>query len=249
MADEAGVKHLTTSWTLIIRARGSGAEARAALGDLVLRYRPFILWFIRRFGHPPDVTPEELLQEYLVGVLHREDLSRLDPERGSFRAWLRASLKNFLLSQREAYRRRARVQLGAFDSVSLQAPQEEASKAAFLSHVVTLALEMARSESSDKFRFDRLMKFLPGPQCNLEARPAAMQELGLSSGALAKAICDHRRRFDRCLDRVLQDTLLFRAEDDELAVQQRIAEEKRELLACLDPIEARIVPDIRQDDD
>jgi hypothetical protein len=37
MADEAVVKHLTASWTLIIRARGSRAEARAALGDLVLR--------------------------------------------------------------------------------------------------------------------------------------------------------------------------------------------------------------------
>lgn len=249
MTEPAGGKHFTTSWTLIIRAQGTDADARAALGELVHRYQNFILWFIRRFGYPPDVTPEELLQEYFVGILQREDLSRLSAERGSFRGWLSASLRNFLLKQREAYRRRARVELGMFDAAGTQAPQEEACTAAFLAQVVTLALEHTRAESRDKSRFDRLVIFLPGPQCNPEARSAVMRELGLSSGALGKAISDHRRRFDRCLDRIIQDTLLFGPEDDELTVQRRVAREKRELLECLDPNQSRILREPRSDDE
>jgi RNA polymerase sigma factor (sigma-70 family) len=249
MTEAASGKHFTTSWTLIIRAQGTGADARTALGDLVRRYQNFILWFIRRFGYPPDLTPEELLQEYFVGILQREDLSKLSAERGSFRGWLSASLRNFLRNQREAYRRRARVELGTFDAVSSQAPQDEACTAAFLAQVVTLALDHARAESRDKARFDRLIVFLPGPQCNPQARSTAMRELGLSSGALGKAISDHRRRFDRCLDRILQETLLFGPEDDELTLQRRIAQEKRELLECLEPSERRVLREYRAEED
>src|SRR5688500_13527275 len=85
-----------TRWTLIVRAQGSGIEARAALGELVRQYENFILWLIRHLGHPPDVTADDLKQEYLAGVLRRDDIAKLDQARGSFRAWLRTSVRNFL---------------------------------------------------------------------------------------------------------------------------------------------------------
>ena len=88
-----------TRWTLIVRAQGTGAERRAALGELIAHYEKLVVWLIRRRGHPPDVTAEELKQEFLEGVLRRNDIAKLDRGRGSFRAWLSLAVQRFLLNE------------------------------------------------------------------------------------------------------------------------------------------------------
>lgn len=65
-----------TRWTLIARAQGSGAEQRAALEELLRHYEKFVVWLIRRHGHPSDTTPEELKQEFLEGVFRRNDIGK-----------------------------------------------------------------------------------------------------------------------------------------------------------------------------
>src|SRR6478609_2171723 len=93
-----------TRWTLIVRAQGTGPEQRAALGELIEHYERLVVWLIRRQGHPPDVTADELKQEFLEGVLRRNDIAKLDRARGSFRGWLNLAVQRFLLNEWDKWR-------------------------------------------------------------------------------------------------------------------------------------------------
>src|SRR5689334_187673 len=93
-----------TRWSLIVRAQGSGAERRAALGQLLSYYDKFVVWLIRHHGHPPDMSSEELKQEFLEGVLRRDDIAKLDRARGSFRAWLSLAVRRFLANEWDKWR-------------------------------------------------------------------------------------------------------------------------------------------------
>src|SRR5262245_51982913 len=88
-----------TRWTLIVRAQGAGTEARAALGELIRSYEGFIVWLIRHYGHPPDVSVDDLKQEFLAGLLRRDDIAKLDRHRGSFRGWLTTCVRTFLANE------------------------------------------------------------------------------------------------------------------------------------------------------
>src|SRR5205814_8526497 len=68
------------------------------------RHEKFIVWLIGYYGHPPDTTAEDLKQEYLRRILERNDIAKLDRARGSFRAWLRTSVRYFLSNERSAWR-------------------------------------------------------------------------------------------------------------------------------------------------
>ena len=93
-----------TRWSLILRAQGTGADVRVALGELIGHYERFVVWLIRHHGHPPDTSAEELKQDFLEGVLRRRDIAKLDRERGSFRAWLALAVKRFLMNEWDKWR-------------------------------------------------------------------------------------------------------------------------------------------------
>jgi DNA-directed RNA polymerase specialized sigma24 family protein len=204
-----------TRWTLILRAQGTGPDARAALGDLIEQYEGFILWLIRSHPPPPDVNPEDLKQSFLVEVLKRNDIARLDRERGSFRSWLKTAVRRFMFNEWDSWRtethgRRVTAVL-TFDPYHVSTPEDDVCNRAFACHLVRRVLSVMRTEAPDLRRFEQIERFLPGPQMDLVAQGPVARSLGMQPTALAKTICQKRDRFKELLRECVRDTLVLDA--------------------------------------
>jgi hypothetical protein len=219
-----------TRWTLIVRAQGTGAETRAALGELLGHYEKLVVWLIRRQGHPPDVSAEELKQDFLEGVLRRNDIAKLDRERGSFRGWLKLAVQRFLLNEWEKWRA---AKAGRKDSEPLLVeaadvalPADDGFMREFAKIVLVRTLERLRSEARNEQRFEAMVRFLPGPQMDLTELAPVARELAMTPTALAKENCLLRERFRRLLRESIGDLLHV---DSALAAGPAIDEELRDL--------------------
>ncbi len=96
-----GARFPTTQWSVVLAARGqTGAEAREALESLCTAYWYPLYAYTRSQGNDPE-TARDLTQAFFTHLLERELLQPVDPAKGRFRAFLLASLKNFLSHERE----------------------------------------------------------------------------------------------------------------------------------------------------
>jgi hypothetical protein len=199
----------TSYWTLIVRAQGTGAEARTALGELVGRYENFVVWLIRRYGHPPDTSPEDLKQEFFTGIVRRDDITKLDRSRGSFRSWLGTAVRRFLANEWDKWRAatdgRNQTTAALFDAFHRSTPEDELCVRAFAEHTLLRVLEAQRREAPDKQRFDVIARFLPGPQMDLVALEPLARSLGMKRMTLAKAISVARSRHRKLLRAEIRD--------------------------------------------
>jgi RNA polymerase sigma-70 factor (ECF subfamily) len=89
----------TTQWSLVLRAaQPADSAARFALETLCQRY-----WFpLYAFARRRVATlheAQDLTQEFFVRLLEKNSLAAASPERGRFRSFLLASLKNFLANE------------------------------------------------------------------------------------------------------------------------------------------------------
>lgn len=89
-----------TRWTLVLRSRGEGEVARAALSDLCAAYYEPVVAFLRRDGRNDDAA-REMAHAFFENVL-TGGLGAPDPERGRFRSYLLGALKHFLSKRRDA---------------------------------------------------------------------------------------------------------------------------------------------------
>jgi RNA polymerase sigma-70 factor (ECF subfamily) len=85
---------------LVLRSRGQGEEAKAALSDLCAAYYEPVVAFLRREGRGADAA-RELAHEFFASVLAR-GVGSPEPGRGRFRSYLLGALKHFLSKHREA---------------------------------------------------------------------------------------------------------------------------------------------------
>jgi hypothetical protein len=200
----------STRWSLIVLAQGSGCEARAALGELIRRYDGAVLALIRCRPHPPDQTPEDLKQEFFARVLKRDDLSRLHPDRGHFRGWLRTAVHRFVLNDWDRWRSvtggHSVTDALVADRAGGETP-EHRYLAAFCWDTLLHALARLRDEAHDKARFAALERFLPGPQVDVEALAPIAASLGMTRTALAAATCRLRLRLTELLRDAVAETL------------------------------------------
>jgi RNA polymerase sigma factor (sigma-70 family) len=86
---------VTTQWTRVLQARGETAEASVALGELCEAYYQPVLTFIR-WSVRKDELARDLTQDFFARLLARNHLGNVDPQRGKFRSYLLAAVKNFL---------------------------------------------------------------------------------------------------------------------------------------------------------
>ena len=89
-----------TRWTLVLRTRGEGEDAKAALSDLCAACYEPVVAFLRREGRSEDVA-REVAHAFFENVL-TGGLGAPDPSRGRFRSYLLGALKHFLSKQRDA---------------------------------------------------------------------------------------------------------------------------------------------------
>lgn len=88
----------STNWSLVLSATVEG-DGGAALNQLCRRYWRPVYVFIRRSGLPPR-DAEDATQEFFAYLLERSWLKNVAPEKGSFRAFIYALLRNFLANRR-----------------------------------------------------------------------------------------------------------------------------------------------------
>jgi RNA polymerase sigma-70 factor (ECF subfamily) len=102
ISQRAGSRHFaTTQWSVVIAAGdAAGQDSQKALAQLCESYWYPLYSYVRR--SVGDVNrAQDLTQAFFSQLLERRAISRADRNRGRFRAFVLASLKNFLANERE----------------------------------------------------------------------------------------------------------------------------------------------------
>lgn len=93
----------TTRWSLVSRAGRKDTEGIRALDELCSTYWPAVYAMLRREGYPPE-DAEDLTQGVFAKLVEREDLGSVAPEKGRFRAFLRACTRHHASQERDRSR-------------------------------------------------------------------------------------------------------------------------------------------------
>lgn len=119
-----GAAFATTLWSVVLAARdGDSSGSQRALEKLCETYWLPIYAFIRHKGSSP-ADAEDLTQGFFVSLFQHNSLASVRPERGRFRSFLLASLRNFLADQHD--RESALKRGGGRTPISLEADSPEA---------------------------------------------------------------------------------------------------------------------------
>ncbi len=205
---------------------------RAALEELCRAYWYPLYVFARRTGLGPD-DAADATQALFAQLIARSDLQRVEPAKGSLRAYLKGAMAHALSDARKHEARLKRgggVRIAPIDvgdaerRLASEPATEESPERAFerswATQLLARALEQLRaeqSESGDAQLFELLAPALSG---GLERGALASHaaRLGRSEGAVRVALHRLRRRCRERIEHELRQTLAEGSEfDDELA--------------------------------
>lgn len=222
----------TTRWSLIVRARGEGALARAALEALCRAYWFPLYAFVRRNGASRH-DAEDLTQAFFSHVLASDFIAQAEPEKGRFRSFLLASLRNFIAKEHareSAQKRGGGVRPVDFDENAAEDRLELTTGAAALTpseHFerdwVLALLEQALDRLGTEQRamgkaelFSRMRPLLrAGPERG--AYEALAGELGVAKGTLAVTVHRLQQRYRELVRAEILQTIADAGDlDDEL---------------------------------
>ena len=231
----------TTQWSQVLAARdGSDNEARRALESLCQTYWQPLYAYVRHQGSGPEEAAD-LTQAYFTELLEKDFLADVDPSKGRFRAFLLASLRNFLSHQRD--RNRALKRGGGALTLSLDVSAGEESYALQIAEEMTpedvfeyrwamtvmdravARLRQEATEAGHAEQFEQLQEYLTSAGAPLPYRQTAAT-LGMSESAIKSAVQRLRRRLGQYLRSEIAETVAEPGEIDE---------EVRYLLAIVRP--------------
>lgn len=89
----------TTQWSLVLRAAQPGDSVGSAALEVLCRRYWFPLYAFARRRVAEVHEAQDLTQEFFLRLLEKNSLTAATPERGRFRSFLLASLKNFLANE------------------------------------------------------------------------------------------------------------------------------------------------------
>ena len=223
-----GTWFATTDWSLILAAADSqDPNAQEALDSLCQIYWHPVYAYIRRRGYQ-DMA-QDLTQGFFTQLLEKQYIKSARSERGRFRSFLLASVKNYLANEwdrEQAQKRGGGTVLLSMDfegaKASLPEPGHEITPevvferqwALTVLENVLAALRQEMVRSGNEERFQRLKGFLTGEQAGIKLRTVAT-ELEMSEGAVKVAIHRMRRRFGEMLQSEIASTLNDPREVDE----------------------------------
>ena len=136
----------STHWSVVLAAGRSQAEpgiAQAALAELCQIYWAPLYSFVRSRGYTVH-DAQDLTQGFFAYLLEHKIYARVDRQKGKFRSFLLASLKNFLAHA--ADRERTLQRGGGHDFLPLHEEQAKEAESLFQTH---------RTASSEDRLFDR----------------------------------------------------------------------------------------------
>lgn len=225
------LRFATTQWSVVLAARdGRQPQARQALEILCNAYWYPLYAYARRRGYDSEQA-RDVTQAFFADLLEREALRSLDPEKGRFRAFLLASIRNFLSHERD--REQAAKRGGGTQTVSLDVTEAERrfslEPAAELTPeqlferrwgltVMERAMIRLKTQIESSGRpqlFTALKPYLTGSESASYDKVA--QELSMSVGAVKVAMHRLRQNYGRVLRQEIAETVADTSEvDDEL---------------------------------
>ncbi|MEO8614981.1 MAG: sigma-70 family RNA polymerase sigma factor [Luteolibacter sp.] len=224
----------TTRWTIVLAAGDLGTPQSAdALEALCQSYWFPLYAYVRRRGHTKE-DAEDLTQAFFADLLARRDFVKTDSERGRFRAFLLASLKNFLANEWDKSQRLKRggsithfsLDWQSADSqfqiadATMRSPDEIFDRewaVALLERVIVRLRDEWAAEGKAE-RFDRMKSFLTVGKGEIPYAQAA-EEQGIDEGTLRVTVHRLRKRYRELLRKEVADTLADPAMvEEELAV-------------------------------
>jgi RNA polymerase sigma-70 factor (ECF subfamily) len=231
----------TTQWTMVVQAgQHSSPESRRALSALCECYWYPLYAYVRRRGYQP-AEAQDLTQAFFTELLEKDRLRLADQQRGRFRAFLLASLQNFVANQWRAAHAQKRggqmpavsLDLGSAESRYRFEPStdwtpERIYERRWALTLLDRAMNRLRSEYETAGKlavYERMKNHLAGGS-QLPSYEHLASDLKMTEGSVKVAI--HRMR-KRCRE-------LLRAEIGEtVADPSEIDEELRSLFAALGP--------------
>jgi RNA polymerase sigma-70 factor (ECF subfamily) len=221
----------TTRWSVVRAAAGDHSVAQRALAELCEIYWYPLYAYVRRQGHDADEA-RDLTQSFIVLLIERGDMRRLQRSRGRFRSFLLTSVRHFLINQ--ALSRRTQKRGGGQILLSLEfetaetryalEPAETSTPETLFEHrwALTVLDRVFRQIREEWQAAGKGTEFELLKECLAEGVPRGGYEsiaskLGSSENAARISTHRLRRRFQRQLREVIADTVQSQdAIDDEI---------------------------------
>ena len=220
----------TTHWSVVLAARdGDSLTAFAALERLCRSYWRPVYAYIRRDGHGAS-DAQDLTQEFLSRLIHKEWLNHLHDRRGKFRSFLLTLLKHFLSDERE----RANTQKRGGGRIFVSLDAYEAEERALMEPAGGLTADQIyerhwawtiMAQAADRLReeytawgkaalFEQIKDLQPGERGERSYAEIGTS-LGMSEQAIKNAVHDLRRRHREILRAGIAQTVSDTNEVDE----------------------------------
>ncbi len=213
---------LTTRWSVVLTAgRGAGSDSQRALEELCETYWYPLYAYVRRRGHRAE-DAQDLTQAFFARLLEKNAVGAADPRRGRFRAFLLASLKNFLANEWNRERAQKRgggcsvlsLDFTAADARFVREPRDEltperAYERSWALAVLERALAGLEREHAERGRqrlFERLKDTLVAGGLRVPYRELA-EDLDMTEGAVKVAVHRLRTAFREALRREVSETV------------------------------------------
>jgi RNA polymerase sigma-70 factor (ECF subfamily) len=219
-----------THWSVVAAAGESQISpeiAQTALAELCQTYWPPLYSFVRRRGYSLH-DAQDLTQSFFAFLIDRKIYARADRQKGKFRSFLLASLKNFLA---DAYDHEQTLKRGGrADFVPLDEEQAEEAESLFQMHsgpgnaisedhvfertwaetLVTGGLNRLaafyKAEGKEKL-FEELRVFLTGSEAPLPSYTALAVRLGTQESTLRSHVTRMRARYREALRAEVRHTV------------------------------------------
>jgi DNA-directed RNA polymerase specialized sigma24 family protein len=204
-----------THWSMVLSAGDDHSPASAeALERLCGLYREPVRRFLIGSGIPVSET-EDIVQSFFMSLLRRKSFSRVAPERGRFRTYLKRCLRNHLLDRPRPLPPGFRIELDGLEESERDAVEPgtvehpghalDREWAEHVLHLAYLRLEERHSPETDP-AFRHLRRFLaeePGPG----DYAAVAAETALAANTVAKRVQRLREELDDCVREILLETV------------------------------------------
>ncbi|MFK7820365.1 MAG: RNA polymerase sigma factor [Planctomycetaceae bacterium] len=224
----------TTQWSTVRAVNNDNpTAANSALQELCQAYWYPLYTYVRRQGNDADAAAD-LTQAFFADLLQRDDLKKVDPDRGKFRSFLLAAMKHFLINQWDKGRAQKRgggrallsLDFGEADIRYRREPSHaETPELLYQKQWVKALLERVTDALGSEFadrgkahQFDTLKKFLGGKN-NEGTLAEAAGQLSMSEVAVKVAVHRMRQRFGEILRADIANTVST-AEEVDSEIQQ-----------------------------
>lgn len=230
----------STCWSVILGAAGvneTGSQ-KSSLERLYCAYVNPLYAFARGRGFQPD-DAMDLVHGFFVHVVEKDSFKSVSPEKGRFRSFLLAALKNYIANHRRynnAERRGGKILLHSIDQGDLEKSFQESISdrctpdslfnqcwlETLLNNVLlSLRLEYERAEKIEIY--EAIIPYLEGEL----PRHEIARQLRMSSAAVAMSLSRMRIRYREILYSNIAETVCDPAEtEDELNRLFEIAAER-----------------------